>query len=68
MYSFACEEFGPSPENKKANILVEYERLVKKYGRCKRRTFRDCLRKLAKHISKKDKCQLFTGVCDRKEK
>lgn len=65
----ALEIFSPSELNRKADILLECQRLEKKHGRCRRRKFKHCLRKLSKKISKEDKCQMpFDARCNRHEK
>lgn len=67
MYLFALEIFGPSTENKKANNLLEYQRLLKRCVRCKRKTFKRLLHKMAKRIPMEDKCLPVHGACDLNE-
>lgn len=68
MFLFAIEKFGPTQSNMRASALREFQRLVKKYGRCKRKTFKRCLNKAAQCIPLEDRCELPKDVCDPHEK
>lgn len=69
MYLMALEIVAPSESNRRADIMLECQRLERKYGRCKRRKFEHCLRELAKTIPNEKKCQMqFDARCDCNEK
>lgn len=68
MYSFAIETFGPSKSNMKADVLLEYQRLVKKYGQCRRKTFKNCLNETAQNIPLKYRCKLPKSICNPHDK
>lgn len=66
MYPFAVEGPGPTKSNKRANVLLEYQRLVKR--RCGRKKFRNCLDETAQNIPLKDRCKLPKSACKHHEK
>ncbi|XP_055325439.1 peroxidase-like [Sitodiplosis mosellana] len=68
MFIFAIEVFGPSKSNMKADVLLEYQRLVKRYGQCRRKTYKNCLHEAAQHIPLEDRCELPKGACNPHEK
>lgn len=68
MFPFASELYPPSPQNIQADVLVEYQRLIKHYGYCKKRTFQDCLRLKAKEIPLNERCQIPDSACNAYEK
>lgn len=68
MYLFAIEGSAPTKSNKKANVLLEYQRLVKKYGHCGKTKFQKCLDEIAQNIPLEDRCELPKSVCNHHEK
>lgn len=68
MFGFAEELFPISRTNKLANVLVEYQRLVKKnQGQCEAKTFQDCVQEEAKEIPLNERCMMTDSTCDNKE-
>lgn len=59
---------GPTSDNIRANILLEYQHLLKNNGYCKRKAFQDCLNFYGKSIPNKEKCPVRLGDCDEKSK
>lgn len=68
MYLFAVEGFGPSKSNKRANVLLEYQRLVKQHGGCGRKQFQNCLEETAQHIPLEYRCELPKSACNPHER
>lgn len=64
MYNFAIESFEKTEFDRKANILLEYQYLLKNSGVCQRKTFMDCLRESTPFIPLSNRCALLEGVCN----
>lgn len=68
MYNFQLEGFNMTESNRKADILLEYQRLLKYTNQCPQRTFKDCLRESKKCVPISDRCQFPSEACDPKER
>lgn len=64
MHNFTIEGGAPSNANRKADVLLEYQRLLKKYGLCSRKTFQNCLRKATEYVPLQDRCELPISFCN----
>lgn len=67
-YTFGRQTTTLSPANLQANVLVQYQHVVQKYGRCKKKTFQDCVDKYASGIKYSDRCLVPDSSCDPSEK
>ncbi|XP_055302477.1 peroxidase-like [Sitodiplosis mosellana] len=62
------ERTPPTSDNLKADILLQFQYLVRDRGYCKRQTFQDCVGNYGKNIPKEDKCPARLGDCNEKSK
>lgn len=69
MSNFAVESYGLSKMNMQANVLVEYQRLIKQhYGTCKMKSFLASLQRNVNEIPLNERCQIPDSPCDINEK
>lgn len=64
MYNFAIETLKKTEFDRKADILLEYQYLLKNSDVCQRKTFEDCLRESTSFIPLPSRCALLGDVCN----